>query len=130
MIGRALTEAEKNQIAEMYTIGFRRAVISSTLNVSLNTVDRVVRSRKIKRSLIRTRPEPPHRCSTCGGIILTNVCLKCQIEMIPCKLEAESKCKRKVKIPAVLGVNLTGDEYARYLDVRNRIGLPQMACME
>ena len=130
MIGRALTEAEKDQIAEMYIIGFRRAVISDSLNVSMNTVDRVVRSRKIKRPLVRTKPAPPHRCPTCGGIIMTNVCLKCQIEKIPYKFEAESKCKRKVKVPAVLGVNLTGDEYARYLDVRNRIGLPQLAYTE
>lgn len=59
---------------------------------------------------------------------MIEICLKCVIDSIPRHWKSEKS--DTVKAPAVLGVNLSGDEYARYLDIRNKVGLPQSVYTE
>ena len=130
MIRRPLTAKAAKQIAEMYRAGAYRTEICAAVNVSMRTVNRVIRSQKIKRKALLIKPALAHRCPICGSTVLTNICVKCEIEKQPGRAKGKSSNKRKLNVPVILGVDLSGDEYARYLDVRNRIGLPQLVCTE
>lgn len=118
-MNKKMSEATEYKLVDLYKRGVSCQEITEIFSIPWAAAESVIHKHHARRPDSYNPNKRSHRCPECGALIHTKVCRACALKKRPCVRQ----CRENV--PDV-GVNLHGDDYARYLEVRNRLRLPSV----